>query len=66
MQDAAGHSYVFPPFNLVQQGMARLHSGAGADTATDLYWGRGLLWNNDHDTAYLYDAVGRLISRYVY
>jgi hypothetical protein len=66
VQDAARHTYVFPFFTLGPGAIVRLHSGAGADTATDLYWGRGLVWNNDHDTVYLYDQFGRLVSRYSY
>jgi len=66
VQDEKAHTYVFPPFVLQPGAIVRLHSGPGADTATDLHWGRGLVWNNDHDTVYLYDVLGRLISRYVY
>lgn len=66
VEDASDHSYTFPPFLLALGAMVRLHSGPGADTATDLHWARGLVWNNDHDIVYLYDAFGRLVSRYVY
>ena len=66
VEDASQHRYSFLPFVLGARETVRLHSGPGADTATDLYWGRGLVWNNDHDTVFLYDAVGRLVSRYVY
>lgn len=66
VQDASQHTYIFPPFLLGPGAIVRLHSGAGTDTATALHWGRGLVWNNDHDTVYLYDAFGRLVSRYVY
>jgi hypothetical protein len=66
VDDASEHSYTFPPFFLNPGALVRLHSGPGADTATDLHWGRGLVWNNDHDTVYLYDTFERLVSRYVY
>jgi competence protein ComEC len=66
VHDAAGHAYRFPPFVLAPGAIVRVHSGPGADIATDLYWGRGTVWNNDHDTVYLYDALSRLVSRYVY
>jgi len=66
VQDASAHTYVFPPFSLDPIASVRLHSGAGADTATDLYWGGGAVWNNNHDTVYLYDQFGRLVSRYRY
>ncbi len=64
--DASQHEYRFPMFLLPSGGTVRLHSGAGADTASDLHWAAGLVWNNDHDTVYLYDFFGRLVSRYVY
>ncbi len=66
VEDASEHSYTFPPFLLDPGAIVRLHSGPGADTATDLHWARGLIWNNDHDIVHLYDAFGRLVSRYVY
>jgi len=65
-EDASQHTYIFPPFVLAAGAMVRLHSGPGTDTTTDLHWGRGLVWNNDHDTVRLYDVFGRLVSRYVY
>jgi competence protein ComEC len=66
VEDGSRHSYSFPAFTLDPGAIVRLHSGPGTDTATDLHWGRGLVWNNDHDTVYLYDAFGRLVSRHVY
>jgi len=66
VEDEAGHVYSFPAFVLAPHSRVRLHSGPGADTSTDLYWGRGLVWNNDHDIVMLYDAWRRLVSRYVY
>jgi len=66
VEDASRHTYIFPPFILNPGAIVKLHSGSGADTATDLHWGIGLVWNNDHDTVYLYDAFGRPVARYVY
>lgn len=66
VEDAKQHTYCFPQFALSPGAIVKLHSGPGADTVTDLHWGRGLVWNNDHDTVYLYDHLGRLVSRYVY
>ena len=66
IEDASGHSYTFPPFTLQPGAIVTLYSGPGADTLSELHWARGLVWNNDHDTVYLYDAFGRLVSRYVY
>jgi competence protein ComEC len=66
VEDAAQHSYTFPPFILHPGAIVRLHSGPGSNTATDLHWARGLIWNNDHDIVYLYDVFGRLVDSYVY
>jgi hypothetical protein len=66
VEDASQHSYTFPAFTLSPGAIVRLHSGPGTDTAADLHWGRGLVWNNDHDTVCLYDAFSRLVSRHVY
>jgi len=66
VEDAKEHTYYFARFVLNPGTIVKLHSGPGADTATDLHWGRGLVWNNDHDTVYLYDHLDRLVSRYVY
>ncbi|WP_198362258.1 hypothetical protein [Thermococcus profundus] len=31
----------------------------------DLYWGSGrAIWNNDHDTAYLYNSQGELVDEF--
>jgi competence protein ComEC len=66
VEDASRHRYIFPVFVLRPGTTVRLHSGAGEDTPTDLHWAGGLVWNNDHDTVHVYDAFGRLVSRYVY
>lgn len=66
VRDAAAHTYTFPSFLLHPGATVKVHSGPGSNTATDLYWGRGLVWNNDHDTVYLYDAFGREVNMYVY
>lgn len=61
------YTYTFPPFTLNPGATVKLHSGYGQNTATDLYWGRGgLIWNNDHDIVYLFDASWREIHRYSY
>jgi len=40
-----------------------LHTGDGTNSATDLYWGsKRPIWNNDGDTASLYDHNGRLVD----
>ena len=57
------NTYTFPVFALDPGANVTVHSGAGNDTATDLYWGRGsAVWNNDGDLATLADANGTVVS----
>lgn len=57
------NTYTFPLFTLNPGADVTVHSGAGNDTATDLYWGRSsAVWNNDGDTATLADANGTVVS----
>jgi endonuclease YncB( thermonuclease family) len=62
LEDEAGYTYAFPDsFTLGAVDTVRVHTGDGTDTATDLYWGRGTgVWNDDGDTAYVYDEDERL------
>ena len=56
------HVYDFPAVLLASQMSVRVHMWRGEDTETDLYVGRrSRWWNNDGDTAYLYDAAGILV-----
>lgn len=61
--DGSKHTYTFPSCTLDSRTAATLYTGEGADTATELYWGSGSpIWNNDGDTAYLYDDSGKLVA----
>ncbi len=65
LKDEQGHKYVFPDFVLHPGDTVKIHSGSGVDTKTDLYWGYGrAIWNNNGDTAYLYDSSGRLVDEH--
>ena len=45
----------------------KIHTGKGANTQTDRYWGKSwYVWNNTGDTATLRDARGRLLDRCTY
>ncbi|RLI75822.1 nuclease, partial [Archaeoglobales archaeon] len=62
LSDEANHRYTFPYFILEQGNAVVIHTGYGTDSQTDLYWGSGKpIWNNDHDTAYLFDSTGKLV-----
>ncbi|AGK61322.1 Micrococcal nuclease (thermonuclease)-like protein [Archaeoglobus sulfaticallidus PM70-1] len=61
LQDEAGHTYVFPSYTFGPGEVVYVHTGSGTDTAGHLYWGSDrAIWNNDGDTAYLFDAAGNL------
>lgn len=65
IKDNANHIYRFPSIILQPGQEIVLHTGKGVNTSHDLYWGRGqAVWNNDHDTAYLYNAQGELVDQY--
>ena len=67
VMDAVKHRYVFPEFKLAPGASVKVHTGRGANSATDLYWGRrGVVWNNKGDTVYLHDSAGNLIDEYSY
>jgi endonuclease YncB( thermonuclease family) len=43
-----------------------LHSGSGTSNSTDLFWGEETVWNNDRDSAYLFDSEGGLAGYETY
>ncbi|MFA7198905.1 MAG: lamin tail domain-containing protein [Methanoculleus sp.] len=61
--EGARNTYTFPAFTLDSGADVTVHSGAGNDTVTDLYWGRSSpVWNNDGDIATLADTNGAVVS----
>ena len=58
------HTYKFSSsYTLKSKATVTLYTGKGKNTATNLYWGRvAHVWNNEGDTAYLYNAQGKLVS----
>jgi beta-lactamase superfamily II metal-dependent hydrolase len=61
--EGSKHTYTFSSCTLDSQTTATLYTGEGVDTATELYWGSGSpIWNNDGDTASLYDDSGKLVA----
>jgi hypothetical protein len=57
-------TYTFPNFTLGAGGRVKLHTGSGANSATDLYWGQGgHVWNNTGtEIAYLLSSSGAEIT----
>jgi hypothetical protein len=63
------HTYTFPSsFTLKSKATVTLRSGTGTNSASTLYWQKNIfIWNNHDsknkgDTAYLYNAQGKLVS----
>jgi len=65
LENGDGDSYAFPDgFTLTAGGTVTVHTGSGTDSSSDgdLYWGAPMFrWDNDADTAALYDADGDLV-----
>lgn len=68
IQDAGRHRYMFPQGALQPGYTAFLHSGRGRERASrgalTFYWGSGPIWNNDSDTASLFNPDGGLIDSF--
>jgi len=62
--EASKHSYTFPSYTLDSGSEVAVYSAKGTDSANELYMQLDYpIWNNDGDTAYLYDNNGKLISK---
>lgn len=60
--DEAGRTYTFPDVVIEPGERIALHSGAGTDTETDLYWGASTpVWNNGGDTVTVRDDTGAVV-----
>ncbi len=68
ISDAAGHSYEVPTGTTVAAGSTlSLHTGSGADSGSDLYWGeKSAVWNNGGDTVIVRDSSGGVVLRKEY
>jgi hypothetical protein len=63
--DESGLRFTFPPLALEPGGYVRVWTKIGANTNSDLYWGkRQAIWNNAGDCASLRDSTGRLVDTY--
>jgi endonuclease YncB( thermonuclease family) len=57
--DESRKSYKFPDVSILE---VNLHSLEGIDNGTDLFWNsKSNIWNNDRDTAYMFDSEGLLV-----
>jgi len=67
LKDEAGHTFVFPSIILDPGDTVTIYSGSGVNTDNELYWASSrAIWNNDGDTAFLYDANGNLVDTYTW
>ena len=65
--DESGKTYEFGDVTLEAGASVTLHSGRGADTASDVYWGRdSAVWNNGGDTVTVRDAGGAVVVQRTY
>ncbi|RXA20579.1 MBL fold metallo-hydrolase [Methanosarcina sp. MSH10X1] len=61
--EGSKHTYTFQPYTLNSGTTVTVYTGKGTNSASELYWqSDNPVWNNDGDTAYLYDNSGKLIS----
>jgi LysM repeat protein len=64
LRDETGHFYTFPSLMLFQDGAINIHTAAGSDSVTDLFWGQGQPVWGPGKTVMLSDAGGNLHTRY--
>ena len=61
--EGSKHTYTFPSYTLDAESTVTLYTGKGSNSATEIYWGSSSpIWNNEGDTASLYDNRGKLVS----
>ncbi|MDF5758988.1 lamin tail domain-containing protein [Spongiactinospora sp. TRM90649] len=64
LRDANGFKYEFGPVALKAGKQLVIRSGQGDDTGTTVYWNRRwYVWNNDKDTATLYNVARRKVDQ---
>jgi len=62
--DGLGHTFNFPNGFLLGPGSSveLVSGGSGQDTESVIYWKTRTVWNNDGDTARLFDPSGETVS----
>jgi len=62
--EGAKHTYTFSSYTLKSKASVTLRSGKGKNSGSTLYWNKySFIWNNEGDTAHLYNAQGKLVSK---
>lgn len=63
LRDRSNHVYRFGTYRLGAGRSVRVHTGRGANSSTDRYWGKGwYVWNNTGDKAILKNSSGTTVS----
>lgn len=63
VRDLEGYVFRFPTFKLGAGKTVRIHTGKGANSKTDLYWGKTwYVWNNTGDKAILKNKTGSVVD----
>jgi micrococcal nuclease len=68
VEDETGHRFDFSDRVFKKGDKITLHSGKGANTPTDLYWGASgaAIWNNGGDTVKVLDPEGHIVESHAY
>lgn len=68
VKDESGKHFAFPSRTYQKGQTITLHSGHGADTVTDVYWGfsTSAVWNNGGDTVKVLDPEGHIVESSAY
>jgi LysM repeat protein len=65
LSDGKGNRYTFPDVTLFADAEISLHTAAGTNTPSDLFWAEGeARWGTAGTVAYLRDASGKLVAIY--
>lgn len=65
LSDGQDNRYTFPDVTMFADAEINLHTGAGTNTPSDLYWGQSeARWGRSGTVAYLRDAAGKLVATY--
>lgn len=67
LRDITNHIFIFPEIIIYSNETVYIYTGCGENSYNSLYWcSNKAIWNNDFDTAFLYDPFGNLIDTYNY
>lgn len=65
LSDAEGNIFIFPALTLFTEGEVHIHSAAGENTPSDLYWGRTTPAWHSGELITLNNAEGNVVDTYI-